>query len=316
MTSTIDLVDSIEYTTTNCFAHQLHQRLHQVDPSIQTVALNDINSHLRPKRVISRLKQRTLFRCAERLGRWLGSTPVVVFDQDPWESFRDGSPYFGAYRHIVKHLNVTCFAVTTQWWADYLNNVGLPSTFVKMWVLPELCTAAPAHDDRSIALGFMGGLHPYRKMLFDKLKTMDLDVTIIPGAASYPEYMRSLSSMKVYVHCEDFEYAVPAHNNASSWLKTNLSEGLWIKDVEAAARGCFSIRNRGMTSGVELSYVKNIETIKLYDDASEVPDIIDGIKNMDPQKRQELLSDTVESIRKADEWAVTANTLVDLASVK
>lgn len=296
----IDLVDSIEYTTTNCFTHQLHAALHAVDPTIQTVALNDIENHPRPDRVICRLKQRTLCRYIDRLRRWLGDTPIVIFDQDPWEAFRVGSPYRGAYLTIARYLNVQTFAVTTKWWADYVAHLGLPSMFVRMWVLPEYCSSTPPHIDRLVPVGFVGSLHSYRRELFKRLEQLGTNVIVQAGGLGYADYLKALSRLQVFVHSEDSSVELPNR-------QANLSAGLWIKDIEAAARGCFSIRNRGSDSE---TYLDGVGTVLLYDDPTEVPGLLNRIQKMDPGERQSLIDGTVEYIKKANRWLETASALV------
>lgn len=295
----IDLVDSLEYTTTNCFGHQLHKKLQSI-PGVETVALANIQRHERPDLIVSRLKQRTLYRQASNIKVWARNTPVVVFDQDPWEAFRDGSPYKGAYRSISTFLNVKSFAVTTQWWADYIAKQGLPSSFVRMWMLPEYCSCEPTFNSRSVPVGFIGSVHSYRKQLFDALRDMGTNVTVQGGGLNYAGYLEELSRLQCFIHSEDAPVVMDG-------TTINLNVGLWIKDVEAASRGCFSVRNRGSDSE---TYLTGIKTVMLYDDPSEVPVIIDRIQRMDAEERQSLIDETVKFIRTVDRWAETANTLV------
>lgn len=301
MTQVIDLVDSIEYTTTNCFAHQLHAALHEVSPTIQTVALDDIENHPRPDRVICRLKQRTLCRCTDRLQRWLGDTPIVIFDQDPWEAFRDGSTFKGTYELAASRLNVLTFAVTTKRWADLVAERGLPSTFVRMWVQPRYVSRGPAYLDRPIEVGFVGALHPYRRQLFEQLEQMGTKVTVITGSSlPYPQYVEALSRLRVFIHCEDAPVVVDGREE-------NLKDGLWIKDVEAAARGCFSVRNAG--AGQD-TYCAGVDTVLTYADVREVPALLRALSNMDPLERQATIDRSVGYIQWVNGWHETALALL------
>lgn len=299
MKQIIDLVDTVEYTTTNCFAHQLHAALHKID-GVETVALADIGLHPRPDLIVSRLKQRTLYRVAKELAEWARDTPVVVFDQDPWEAFRDGSPYKGSYQHIASYLNVERFAVTTRWWADFVSSRGLPSTFVQMWLLPEYCDSTPEFIKRQTPAGFIGSLHGYRKQLFDLLEEMGSPISTRGGGLGYAGYLEALSSLQCFVHSEDAPFEIDGQ-------PANLNVGLWIKDVEAAGRGCFSVRNRGSDSA---SYLKGIKTVRLYDDPKEIPGIMADIQKMDPVERQATIDETVRFIRSADRWQETVKLLV------
>jgi len=297
----IDLVDSIEYTINNCFTHQLFQTLHKENSNITTVALQDIHKYPNPKYVISRLKQRSLFNNINKVRNWCNNTPIVIFDQDPWQAFMNDSPYKGAYELFCNELNVKSICVTTKWWADYISSKNIPGKFVKMWMLPEYCESNPWFDDRQISYAFIGTLHPHRKLLFDNLKSLNINVAVEKGGLTYRDYLNKLSSLQVFIHSEDSELKV--ENEI-----LNLDCGLWIKDIEAASRGCFSIRNRGVQSE---TYIKGIESIVLYNDVRQIPEILNSIQKMDPYMRQHLLDSSVRLIRDANKWQETANTLIN-----
>lgn len=297
----IDLVDSIEYTTTNCFAHQLHAALHTF-AGVETVALADVQRHPRPGRVVCRLKQRTLFRSVPLLRSWMGDAPVVVFDQDPWHAFMDDSPFKGTYHKAHSSLNVVSFAVTTPCWSKRIIEQRMPSTFVRMGTLPAYCSSQPTFDSRTTEVGFVGTAHPYRRRLFDSLRSMGVDVQARGNTLSYGSYLNALSGIRVFVHSEDAPVVVDEE-------VVNLRDGLWVKDVEAAARGCYSIRNTGSDSE---AYLDGVETVRLYDDVREIPRIIEGIMTMDAAERQSSIDRTVEFIRRSNVWHETASTLLSL----
>lgn len=299
----IDLVDSIEYTTTNCFAHQLHRCMHEI-PGVKTVALADIASHPRPDAIVCRLKQRTLHRVINQLQEWCGDTPMTIFDQDPWQAYMDDSPYKGVYQRAAAKLNIKAIAVTTRHWAERISYDKLPGLFTSMWVLPEYCESGLPFEDRAIQVGFIGSLHPYRRKLFDKLENMDVSVNVMGGSAlPYDEYLRALSNIRVFIHSEDSPIVIDGQH-------ANLKDALWIKDVEAAARGCFTIRNSGEDSE---SYYDGIETVRLYDDPKEIPGLLRDIERMDPQERQATVDRSVEFIRRSNKWHETASTLLSMS---
>lgn len=296
--TTLHLVDSIEYVEANCFQHQLAHALGRL-PNVRTVQLADLDKQPAGSfsRVACCLKQRTLFKYASALKIWLKDVPVVVYDQDPWQSFMDDSPFKGTYERAQEHLNVESFALTTKFWADLVASKGMPSTFARMWVKPEYCGMTPVYEDRSIPLGFVGSLHPYRKSLFDSLDDLGTQVNVQSGnTLPYRGYLDALSKIRVFIHSEDSPIVCDG-------VRLNLADGLWIKDVEAAARGCFSIRNRG--SGSE-TYLDGIRTVYLYDDAAEVPSILSAIENMQKNERQSLINESVRFIQQADRWQETA----------
>lgn len=304
----IDLVDSLEYTQSNCFAHQLYHALHQLKHNVITVPLNNLQRVTNADLVICRLKQRTLFRCIDTLYQHIGLTPIVVFDQDPWHAYMDNSAYKGTYDLAASKLNIKTFALTTELWANFVNEKGLlPSTFAKMWVLPEYCDMGPTYDARSVNLGFIGTVHSYRKTFFDQLEEMGELVNVQSGnVLNYQNYLKALQNIRIFIHSED----APLQVNGATM---NLRDGLWIKDIEAASQGCFSIRNVG--EGY-MSYMSDLPTddtgnrvVQTYTHPNEVPRLIDGIKKMDPVKRQNLITQTVEYIKMANKWQETAELL-------
>lgn len=303
----IDLVDSIQYTTTNCFAHQLHKRLNEV-PNVVTVSLADIEQYPRPERIVCRLKQRTVFREIETLSRWAKDAPVVIFDQDPWCSYTDGSPFKGTYELAMQKFNVRSFAVTTEQWSKFLLQRGLPSIFVRMGVLPKYCARGSNWEDRSVNVGFIGSVHPYRVKLFNDLDAMNINVIVQHGnTLAYHDYLRNLSNLRIFIHSEDGPIIVDGST-------MNLADGLWIKDVEAASQGCFSIRNRGLgypSYMAEFPLHEGKSVVRLYDKHEDVPGIIAEIAEMHPTVRQSLIDRTVDHVRSIDAWRLTAQKLVE-----
>lgn len=236
MKHVVQLVDSTQYISSNCFQHQLLDGLRR-SCTLTTVELATALDRGVPDsaEVISCLKLRTLDRQLSGVSRVLGTRSVVVYDQDPWESFKQSGACRGAYARIVGSLNVRTFAVTTHAWEARLGRLGLPATFVRMGMLPRYCDASPVWSERDIDVGFIGQLHPYRVELFESLRTAGLNVQVISGG-DYRQYLETLSRIKVFVHREAGEYDVAGET-------VQYAEGLWAKDVEACARGCVSVRN-------------------------------------------------------------------------
>ena len=170
-----------------------------------------------------------------------------------------------------------------------------------MWVQPRYCLRAPSFVDRPIAVGFVGSLHPYRMRLFEQLEALGIHVNVQAGnSLPYERYMQALSTIQVFIHSEDSPLVVDGQ-------AANLRDGLWIKDVEAAARGCFSIRNSGAGTS---TYCDGLATVLTYDTVDEVPRLLAAIQGMDPQVRQATLDGAVGSIERSDRWQETASLLL------
>lgn len=305
----VDIVDSREYANSNCFVHQLTKEIENVsehlneseDLWVETMSLQEFLFR-RPKadQFLSRLKQRTLRSQIQHISSVTQDKPIVIYDQDPWEAYRDDSPYKGSYELFCNELNVKNIAVTTKWWADFLNSKNIPCEFVKMGVLPQYCDVGKQLHERSTITGFIGSIHGYRKQLFDDLKNLGVNVEVRNGGLGYNDYLNSLSNLAIFIHREDYEFTVDG-------TKTNLDVGLWIKDIEAAARGCFTIRNKGADSQ---TYLEGLRTTYLYNHVNEIPDIINTIMKIDIEEKQTIQNEAVEQIKMQNFWYKTALDLV------
>jgi hypothetical protein len=251
--------------------------------------------------IISCLKLRTLYRNLATVGHYLNGRPLTIYEQDPWEGFKDGGPFRGSYAAIHSALNVKTFAVTTKWFSDYVIKQGMPSIFVPMWVLPEYCDPTPSWTSRETPVGFIGTVHKRRFELFEHLRQQGVEVNVHAGGAlGYGSFLKALSGIQIFVHSEDAPMTL-------SGEPANMGTGMWIKDVEAAARGCYSLRNR--LEGHE-TYLSGISTVRLYGNLDEAAGIIRSIQRMDPGERQREIDMSVEQIRCSDRWSETVSLLV------
>lgn len=295
------LVDSKSYVLSNCFQHQLYNKIKN------SIDIIEIKQFLKSKKsdfdkydhIISALKLRTLSANIEEIAQVAGfKKPFVVYDQDPWESYKKNGMWAGSYEKISDQINVKFFALTTRWWVDYVKEKGHNTKFVSMWMLPEYCDSTTAYDDRKIELGFAGSIHGYRKSFFESIK--HLNVNVEQSNRPYNDYLKMLSNIKIFIHSEDCEIEL------SDGTMTNMSYGLWVKDVEAAARGCFSIRN--FQEGFE--DFSCISSIKTYKSLNDIESLISDIRMTSKNDRQVTIDAAIEVIRSQDRWQETANTLL------
>lgn len=297
----VHLVDDVNYVETNCYQHQLYQAL-KTTADIKTVTVVELSQTLKNvDLVISCLKQRTVNRLSSQIRTFVNDAPIVFYDQDPWQAYMDDSPYKSTY-DLIRWKNLKAIAVTTEWWANYIKLDGLPGVFVRMGMLPEYCFLGPSFEDRKHKTAFIGTLHPRRKKLVSDLSSLGVNITTRHNNLSYKDYLRELSSVGIFVHNEDEPITICG-------LRDNMGRGLWIKDVEAAARGCFSIRN--MFDGYE-SYCSEIPTIMCFEDPVHARDLINEITYMNPYKREELRVASVEKIQNENSWKLTAQKLIDV----
>lgn len=234
MKKILQIVDSLEYVETNGFQHQLLKTLQQ-ETDLLTVPITKLERHhLEGRIVLSTLKLRSLVKHVDLLRFILGNIPLYVYDQDPWESHMDEGSYRGSYKMICSKLNVVSFLNPSKWWSDHINSRGSPSKFIKIWILPEYC-GSKLFGQRSIDVGFMGQLHPFRKESFESLKTLGVDVATFPGD-SYTAYLSKVSDMKFFPHYEPARWHVDG--------KLIECSALYGKTVEVMARGTFCLREK------------------------------------------------------------------------
>jgi hypothetical protein len=297
------LIDSHEYIESNCYQHQLFRTLSRA-AEIIPITIGDISTGARipeADRVLSVLKQRTLYRTVDDVARALNGREVHVYDQDPWEAFKDDSPYKGAYSIFASRLNLRSILNTSKWWSDFVSLKGLPSQFVRMWMLPDYCTTGKRWSHRKVDVGFCGQLHPHRKEFFSSLEGHGIRVAQVPPTG-YAGYLTTLSDMRVFVHSERVTWKVDG-----AVLPAN---ALWIKDIEAAARGCFSVRDYEPEA---LNYeASQIEIVRTYDpkvgpiDAARV---IKEIASMSESEATALVNRSVDFIRSARGWMTVLDAL-------
>lgn len=302
----LQLVDDESYVKQNCFQHQLHETLSDI-ADVELISIDKIAVSRAPgdvDSIISTLKQRTAFQHVDSLQRFLRDKPYSIYDQDPWNAYMDDSPYKGAYDVLASKTNVRTFAVTTKWWSEFIIKRGLPSDFVKMWMLPRYCDTGKPFTQRKHHTGFIGQVHGHRKAMFDFLKTVGVNVVHAGNGFAYNAYLDQLADIGVYVHSEDRKLMIDGQ-------VYNLDVGLWAREIEVTCRGCFSIRNTSSIApddGAE--FLKNIPTAVLYDDIKQVPELVARIDSMPEQQRQHLIAETVSYIKNNNAWRDTAELLV------
>lgn len=310
MKTIVQLVDTVEYINSNCFQHQLAMSLRQSCDLIQVELQSIINNDPLPAadNVISCLKQRTLDKHLSAIQRCLLDRSIVVYDQDPWHAYMDDSPYKGSYERIAGALNVKTFALTTQWWVDFLHQRGLPATFVRMWVLPSYCVSRLPYVERLEVAGFVGTVHPRRQQLLDVIDNSGIKTSVLrSNSLTYGSFLDEISRLRCFVHNED----MPIFVNGQ---ELNFNTGMWVKDIEAVSQGCFSIRNVGEGSETyfgELPEEEGHRLVKLCNRIEDVPMLIRDIEKMDPVTRQRLIDRTCQYIKQSNKWQETADVLIN-----
>ena len=269
----LNLIDSFQYARTNCFQHQLLEAVDTRFATINTVelstALSDPAQYRKYDGYISCLKLRTLASKYEAIKGFVENKKISVYDQDPWESFRDDGPWKDSYYKIASSLNTT-FHVTSSTWSNFVSARGLKCHFVPMWVLPKYCTIPEVGEHRKLHMGFVGQLHPYRKELFDYMNSIGVGVHHLATQTEYRKFLGTLGCLRIFVHAEELPLICEG-------VECNLKNGLFIKDIEALSQGCFSIRNEGESK--EDYWLNQCNSFHTYKEFGDILNILEQIKS-------------------------------------
>ncbi len=297
------LADSEKYLRNNCYQHQLLEHL-EANFEVTIVSQRRIRYFplLSPERfdfILSVMRQRTLFSLCEKLSQVVGDAPLHIYDQDPWENFLDNSSSRGTYEKVLQLMNIRGILTTSNWWAKFTKNQGMPAKFVRMGVLRRYCDVGPKWMERKITLGFQGTIHDHRHRFFNELNSMGIGITILPSS-SHQCYLSNLHDIRIYIHSEKTDWKI----NGESYQ----ANSLWIKDVEVAARGCFAIRNSDEDE--EAYDIKGIPSIFTFNHIKEIPDIINSIESLTHASKREMVNASVNTIRERNDWQTIVDALL------
>jgi hypothetical protein len=252
--------------------------------------------------VLSLLRQRSWKQMLPALARATERSGIVFYDQDPWEAYHQNASSPGIYAKVNGALKVKRFLVTSRWWANYMRDRdGLPMGFVRMGARPEICEVGPSYDQRPIEVGFQGKLHSHRKAFFDRMKDLKVDVVFRPSKP-YEQFLKELHDIRIYLHDERCGLFLDDGKPLAQWL--------WVKESEAAARGCFVIRDYEEES---LAYgMDELPTVMPFRQEADVPSIIETIRSMSESERLERMKTSVETIRQRDDWQTVVSALKEI----
>lgn len=302
----LTIVQDERYVRTNCYMHQLVATLEK-QHNVTLLAMHDLlragssEALKRADSVVVLLQQRKVDTNLRSITNFLGATPIVVYDQDPWENFRDDSTSKGSYSRCMNELNVARFVVTSRFWARYMEQRGLPVRFERIWVLPEYCDVGKRYEERTHRNSFVGSMHAYRRPLFEAFVRAHTEVHIAPGSHGYVPFLNVLSDIGTYVYSADHSFTVDG-------VPMTMKSSLWAKDVEAMARGCFVVREADdeYTSFID----PEMRSWVHFRSPEEAHLALEKVASMDTDERHLRSREAVEYIRSSDCWRQTAQALV------
>ncbi len=287
----------------NCFIAQLYETLSENFSlsltSLKQLRDGDYNQPRRGEQVLSVLKQRTWQSVIPFLGRFCEKSGLIVYDQDPWESYHDKARCPGIYKRLNDLVNVKQFLVTSGWWANHIRNTdNLPVSFVRMGVLGRNCNAGADFAARVHRLGFQGSLHGHRAKFYQFLRESGQDVSCLPPVP-YKDFLTSVQNIGVFVHDEHADICI------DGVLSYN---GIWIKDIEVAARGCFAVRNTDLD--MNFYDIDELPTIFSYATKEEAINVLERIQLIPDKEKDQMVQETVNRIRERNDWMTVVNVIL------
>jgi len=309
MDKVLILADSRKYIRNNCFQLQLHESIRALKKNIEIEYF-----YLNPKELqsyeifrlksksflfaLSTLRQRVLFDNISLIKKLIGGTPLKVYDQDPWQNYIDNSPSNGCYSLLQNNFQLSNLFVTSNYWAKYIvKEDKIQTTFVKMGMLPKLCHLGTLKV-REKSVEFKGSLHPHREEAFSRMRENGQEVKINLETLKYSKYLKYLQNLAIFVHDESGFWTC-------NGKKIPMGTGMWVKDIEVASQGCFSIRNYHEEN--HTYSIENIPLIKFYQSPGEVKSIVEEIFSLSESQINSIRSTSVEYIIKNNNWSETTN---------
>jgi hypothetical protein len=287
----------------NAFVAQLHETLAKSFSIVGTSrdALIEGAYTAPPENAIalSLLRLRNWSRLLPFIARYAEEAGLFLYDQDPWEAYHDKASSPGAYPTVGRLLNTRGFLVTSGWWADYIRDrEQLPVTFVRMGISPSLCDLGPPFAARSHELGFQGAVHGHRRAFFDRMQARGLRVDCLPRQP-FLTFLETVQDIGIFVY--DDSSAITLDGEPSSF------HGLWGKSLTVAGRGCFVIRNEDL--GKPHYAINELPTVFTFQSEDEVPGIVDMIRGMPEEERNNRRRTAVSRIRERDDWTTIVTAL-------
>lgn len=315
MNRVLILADSRHYIRNNCFQSQLHESIRELKGSYQIeyfyISPKELQNFEMLKTrsksflfVLSTLRQRVLFNNISFISKLIRDTPLKVYDQDPWQNYIDNSTSNGCYNLLNDNFQLSNLFVTSNYWANYIRKVDkLPAAFVKMGMLPKLCHTGFPQSKRERLVEFKGTLHPHRHEAFTEMRKYGQEIKFNSEILKYPKYLRYLQKLAIFVHDE-----------SGYWIcrgeKIPMGTGMWVKDIEVASQGCFSIRNFSEES--KTYSIDNIPLVKFYNHPRQVQEIVDEIFSLSKEEINDIQSSSVQFISENDNWHETRNRIFNL----
>lgn len=250
---------------------------------------------------LSLLRQRSWRRVIPFLARYADRCGIYLYDQDPWEAYHDKASSPGTFAGVASMVNVRAYLITSDWWARYIRETdNVPVKFVRMGILPRLCDIGKPFGDRSHEVGFQGTVHGHRREFFDRMKARGVDVACLERRP-FLEFLETIQDVGIFLY--DDSAAITMGGKPASF------HGLWGKCLTVAGRGCYVIRNHDLSYGPY--QIDELPTVFTFENEEEVPAIVEKIRAMSEQERNDAIVTTVNRIKERNDWMSVVRALTE-----
>lgn len=294
MKKVIQVVDSYEYVTTNCYQHQLLSDTRKnFDHTL--ITLNELpNSLPEDATILCTIKIRNVYKHIDRLANVFKNKNILIYDQDPWESFTDIATYPNGYHNVIARMPNVEFINTSKWWTDYVINKGFKSHFCRIWILPEYCSTGFTFEKRESGLCFRGSLHTDRKLAVEKMKELGCTVRTLPGTSNYMEWLKWLQTQRAFFYDETAGWPINGVIGSKHVPKP--------KNVEIISQGCFIFHDATCKSEDESYGLTNVPCDITYESYEHCLELFNEFNKKSPEFMNELIKESVEKIKQVDGW--------------
>jgi len=254
-------------------------------------------------------RTRVFFRELEKIQRIVNDTEVVLYDQDPWESYIHNSRSRGFFPKLQSYVNLKEVHLTSKFWVDIVSNdISAKVIFSRMGMEPRLVPMSVASiDSRQTTIAFKGSIKEHRVASLNRLREMGVPIEISGGGLAHLDYLFYLQGIKAFFHDESGAWFCPDIASENKYVPR--TSGMWIKDIEIASQGTFVIRNYGEDAS---SYsMSEVPLVRFFRDIDEVEGILEEIINLSTREKLEIQEESRSVIRSRNDWIKIAEALTE-----
>ena len=240
---------------------------------------------------------------SELFSKILNGKQIHVLDHDPWEQFKDNSPYTGYYQKIINSGVNAVFNVSSRYWSNIVISKFNMSCIPHVWgpIISDdrKKRSLAVWESRSNLLGFSGADYPWRVKNHDILKKMFPEFRW-QQKISYEEFEDYMFNLRIWLQSEKESCFV---NNESV-----VPNSLWPKSLEVLSYGVFMIKDYQEES--KFYEIEKLPTAFLFHEYEEIYDILENIYSMNNKEKLDRVMTTIEFISNGNYMQKAVNNIL------